>query len=153
VGADAIGVVSGGLDAAAVHAGVIGEVGAPEMLFVIPCTGGDFRTSVDSGLTATFEALQAYVPGMAEARSGAVVTVAPYGTDAATSAVGGGVTALTQHVAREVAGSGVRANVVSWTPQAERVDDVAFAAVYLASDASPTMTATTFDVAGMHSRL
>jgi NAD(P)-dependent dehydrogenase (short-subunit alcohol dehydrogenase family) len=90
---------------------------------------------------------------MAEARTGAVVTVAPFGTDAATSAVGGGVTALTQHVAREVAGSGVRANVVSWTPDAQRVEDVAYAAVYLASDAAPTTTATTLDVPGTHSRL
>jgi 3-oxoacyl-[acyl-carrier protein] reductase len=156
VGADAVGIVSTGVDAASLHAGVLSEVGAPDLLFVLPCTsgaGGDFRLSVDSGLTATFEALRAFVPSMAEARTGAVVTVAPFGTDAATSAVGGGVTALTQHVAREVAGSGVRANVVSWTPHAERVDDVAFAAVYLASDASATMTATTLDVAGTYSLL
>ncbi|GAA1516341.1 SDR family oxidoreductase [Dactylosporangium maewongense] len=149
VGADAVGIVSTGVDTASVHAGVLTEVGVPDLLFVVPCTGGGgFRASVDSGLTATFEALQAFVPRMAEARTGTVVTVAPFGTDAATSAVGGGVTALTQHVAREVAASGVRANVVSWTPQAERVEDVAFAAVYLASDAPPTLTATTFDVAG-----
>ncbi|MDG6109005.1 SDR family NAD(P)-dependent oxidoreductase [Dactylosporangium aurantiacum] len=156
VGADAIGVVSAGVDPASVHAGVLDEVGPPDLLFVLPCTtsaGTDFRRRVDSGLTATFEALQAFVPRMAEARAGAVVTVAPFGTDAATSAVGGGVTALTQHVAREFAETGVRANVVSWTPAAERVEDVAFAAVYLASDASPTLTATTFDVAGTHSRL
>ena len=156
VGADAVGIVSTGVDVASVHAGVLSEVGPPDLLFVLPCTtsaGADFRMSVDSGLTATFEALQAFVPRMAEARSGAVVTVAPFGTDAATSAVGGAVTALTQHVAREVASSGVRANVVSWTPHAERVEDVAFAAVYLASDASATMTATTLDVAGTYSRL
>lgn len=154
VGADAIGIVSAGVDAASVHAGVLSEVGPPDLLFILPCTaGGDFRVSVDSGLTATFEALQAFVPRMAQARTGAVVTLAPFGPDAATSAVGGGVTALTQHMAREVAGSGVRANVVSWTPQAERVEDVAFAAVYLASDASATMTATTLDVAGTYSRL
>lgn len=154
VGADAIGIVSDGGDVAAVHAGVLSEVGPPDLLFVAPCTrSDDFRVSVDSGLTATFEALRAFVPSMAEARTGAVVTVAPFGPDAATSAVGGGVTALTQHVAREVAGSGVRANVVSWTPHAERVEDVAFAAVYLASDASATMTATTLDVAGTYSRL
>lgn len=154
VGADAVGIVSTGVDAASVHAGVLSEVGPPDLLFVLPCTtSADFRLSVDSGLTATFEALRAFVPSMAEARSGAVVTVAPFGTDAATSAVGGGVTALTRHVAREVAASGVRANVVSWTPHAERVEDVAFAAVYLASDASATMTATTFDVAGPQSLL
>ncbi len=154
VGADAVGIVSNGVDAASVHAGVLSEVGPPDLLFVLPCTASaDFRLSVDSGLTATFEALRAFVPSMAEARSGAVVTVAPFGTDAATSAVGGGVTALTQHVAREVAASGVRANVVSWTPRAERVEDVAYAAVYLASDASATMTATTLDVAGPYSFL
>ena len=153
VGADAVGILSAGGDVASVHAEVLSEVGAPDLLFVLPCTNSaDFRMSVDSGLTATFEALRLFVPAMAEARTGAVVTVAPFGTDAATSAVGG-VTALTQHVAREVAGSGVRANVVSWTPHAERVEDVAFAAVYLASDASATLTATTFDVAGTHSRL
>ncbi|MET7423313.1 SDR family NAD(P)-dependent oxidoreductase [Dactylosporangium sp. NPDC005555] len=154
VGADAVGILSTGTDTASVHAGVIDEVGTPDLLFVVAGTGGaDFRVSVDSGLTGTYEALRAFVPSMAEARTGSVVTVAPFGTDAATSAVGGGVTALTQHVAREVAASGVRANVVSWTPHAERVDDVAFAAVYLASDAPATMTATTFDVAGTYSRL
>jgi 3-oxoacyl-[acyl-carrier protein] reductase len=154
LGADAIGILADGADAtamAAVRASVLTEVGAPELLFVLTCTaraGGDWQRTVDSGLTATFQALQAFVPAMAAARTGAVVTLAPFGPDPATNAVGGGVTALTQHYARQVAGTGVRANVVSWTPQSSQVDDVAFAALYLASDAAARMTATTLDVAG-----
>ncbi|WP_433058172.1 SDR family NAD(P)-dependent oxidoreductase [Dactylosporangium sp. CS-033363] len=158
-GAEAVGIVAaGGGDAAAmdsVRHSVLGELGAPEMLFVLACpavTGGWQRT-VDSGLTATFLALQAFVPAMAESGAGAVVTLAPVGTDPATTAVGGGVTALTQHYARLFAEHGVRANVVSWTPRAATVDDAAFAALYLASDAAASMTATTLDVAGTLMRL
>nr|BFE62259.1 SDR family oxidoreductase [Dactylosporangium thailandense] len=160
-GAEAVGIVTTGLehaDAAAMDAvrlSVLGELGAPELLFVLPCpqgTGGWQRT-VDSGLTATFLALQAFVPAMAESGAGAVVTLAPVGTDPATNAVGGGVTALTQHYARLFALSGVRANVVSWTPRGSTVDDAAYAAIYLASDAAARMTATTLDVAGTLMRL
>ncbi|WP_433217589.1 SDR family NAD(P)-dependent oxidoreductase [Dactylosporangium sp. CS-047395] len=158
-GAEAVGIVAAGAgDATAmdsVRHSVLGELGAPEMLFVLACpvvTGGWQRT-VDSGLTATFLALQAFVPAMAESGAGAVVTLAPVGTDPATNAVGGGVTALTQHYARLFADQGVRANVVSWTPRATTVDDAAFAALYLASDAAASMTATTLDVAGTLMRL
>jgi 3-oxoacyl-[acyl-carrier protein] reductase len=163
-GAEAVGIVAGGpggpggADAAAMDAvrlSVLDEMGAPELLFVLPCpyrTGGWQRT-VDSGLTATFLALQAFVPAMAESGAGSVVTLAPVGTDPATTAVGGGVTALTQHYARLFAAAGVRANVVSWTPRATTVDDAAFAALYLASDAAASMTATTLDVAGTLMRL
>jgi 3-oxoacyl-[acyl-carrier protein] reductase len=113
LGADAIGILADGADAtamAAVRASVLTEVGAPELLFVLTCTaraGGDWQRTVDSGLTATFQALQAFVPAMAAARTGAVVTLAPFGPDPATNAVGGGVTALTQHYARQVAGTRV----------------------------------------------
>jgi 3-oxoacyl-[acyl-carrier protein] reductase len=160
-GAEAVGIVTGGTDGAdaaamdAVRLSVLGEMGAPELLFVLPCpygTGGWQRT-VDSGLTATFLALQAFVPAMAESGAGSVVTLAPVGTDPATTAVGGGVTALTQHYARLFATAGVRANVVSWTPRPTTVDDAAFAALYLASDAAASMTATTLDVAGTLMRL
>ncbi|MGI5244190.1 SDR family NAD(P)-dependent oxidoreductase [Dactylosporangium sp. CA-139066] len=157
-GAEAVGIVSGGTDAAsmdAVRGSVFAELGPPEMLFVLPCTAGSggWQRTVDSGLTATFQALQAFLPAMAEAGAGAVVTLAPSGPDPATNAVGGGVTALTQHYARLVAGAGVRANVVSWTPRDATVDDAAFAALYLASDAAGRMTATTLDVAGTLMRL
>jgi 3-oxoacyl-[acyl-carrier protein] reductase len=159
LGADAVGIIADGIDANAmdaVRASVLSEVGAPELLFVLPCgppLAGGWQRTVDSGLTATFQALQAFVPAMAEAGAGAVVTLAPFGPDPATNAVGGGVTALTQHYARLVADNGVRANVVSWTPRASTVDDVAFAALYLASDAAASMTATTLDVAGTLMRL
>ena len=158
-GSDAIGIVADGTDAESmegVRTSVVIELGTPDLLFVLPCPmrpGGGWQRTVDSGLTATFQALQAFVPGMAEAGGGAVVTLAPYGTDPATTAVGGGVTALTQHYARLVADAGVRANVVSWTPRESTVDDAAFAAVYLASDAAASMTATTLDVAGTLMRL
>jgi len=159
LGAEAVGILADSADAtamAAVRASVLSEVGPPELLFVLTCTsraGGDWQRTVDSGLTATFQALQAFVPAMVQASGGAVVTLAPYGDDPATNAVGGGVTALTQHYAKEVAGSGVRANVVSWTPHSSAVDDVAFAALYLASNAAASMTATTLDVAGRLMRL
>ncbi|MEV6929943.1 SDR family NAD(P)-dependent oxidoreductase [Dactylosporangium sp. NPDC051485] len=152
-GAEAVGIVAEGTGAAAMDAvrvSVLTELGAPDLLFVLPCPGrsaGGWQQTVDSGLTATFQALQAFVPHMAEAGGGAVVTLAPSGADPATNAVGGGVTALTQHYARLVAGAGVRANVVSWTPRESTVDAAAFAALYLASDAAASMTATTLDVA------
>jgi NAD(P)-dependent dehydrogenase (short-subunit alcohol dehydrogenase family) len=158
-GAEAVGIVAVGSDAAAMEAirvSVLTELGAPDLLFVLPCPagpGGGWQRTVDSGLTATFQALQAFVPVMAEAGGGAVVTLAPYGSDPATNAVGGGVTALTQHYARLVAGAGVRANVVSWTPCESTVDDAAFAAVYLASKPAASITATTLDVAGTLMRL
>ncbi|MFB9182788.1 SDR family NAD(P)-dependent oxidoreductase [Dactylosporangium sucinum] len=164
LGAEAVGIVAasggqhGGGAAAmdAVRASVLTELGAPDLLFVLTCTnraGAGWHDMVDSGLTTTLQALQAFVPAMVEARTGAVVTLAPAGPDPASTAVGGGVTALTQHFARQVAGSGVRANVVTWTPRASIVDDVAFAALYLASDAAASMTATTLDVAGTSIRL
>lgn len=160
-GTEAVGIVTTGLERAdpealdAVRRSVLGELGAPELLFVLPCaTGaGGWQRTVDSGLTATFLALQAFVPAMAESGAGAVVTLAPVGTDPATNAVGGGVTALTRHYARLFAGTGVRANVVSWTPCAATVNDAAYAALYLASDAAARMTATTLDVAGTLVRL
>jgi 3-oxoacyl-[acyl-carrier protein] reductase len=158
-GTEAVGIVSCGTDAAAmdaVRSSVLDELGSPELLFVLPCPlggAGGWQRTVDSGLTATFQALQAFVPGMAEAGAGAVVTLAPSGADPATNAVGGGVTALTQHYARLVAGAGVRANVVSWTPRDATIDDAAYAALYLASDAAARMTATTLDVAGTLMRL
>ncbi|MFG2039165.1 SDR family NAD(P)-dependent oxidoreductase [Dactylosporangium sp. NPDC048998] len=158
-GAEAVGILAEGAGAAAMDAvrlGVLAELGRPDLLFVLPCpspSGGGWQQTVDSGLTATFQALQAFLPGMAEAGGGAVVTLAPCGPDPATNAVGGGVTALTRHYARLVADAGVRANVVSWTPRESTVDDAAFAALYLASDAAASMTATTLDVAGTLMRL
>lgn len=157
-GSDAVGIVAEGPGAAAmdaVRAGVLAEFGPPELLFVLPCPAraAGWQQTVDSGLTATFQALQAFVPAMAEAGAGAVVTLAPCGPDPATNAVGGGVAALTRHYARLFAGSGVRANVVSWTPLGAAVDEAAFAALYLASDAAAGMTATTLDVAGTLMRL
>ncbi|WP_432828219.1 SDR family NAD(P)-dependent oxidoreductase [Dactylosporangium sp. CA-092794] len=157
-GTEALGIVAEGTDAAAmeaVRASVLTELGAPDLLFVLPCPdrAAGWQHTVDSGLTTVFQALQAFVPAMAETGAGAVVTLAPRGPDPATNAVGGGVTALTQHYARLVADFGVRANVVSWTPCESTVDDAAFAALYLASDAAATMTATTLDVAGTLMRL
>ncbi|WP_238018786.1 SDR family NAD(P)-dependent oxidoreductase [Dactylosporangium sp. AC04546] len=160
LGAEAVGIVAepaaGAAAMDAVRASVLTELGAPDLLFVLTCTnraGAGWHDMVDSGLTTTLQALQAFVPAMVEARTGAVVTLAPAGPDPASTAVGGGVTALTQHFARQVADSGVRANVVTWTPRASIVDDVAFAALYLASDAAASMTATTLDVAGTSIRL
>ncbi|GAA3270184.1 hypothetical protein GCM10020218_011300 [Dactylosporangium vinaceum] len=160
-GAEAVGIVAERLDRAdaaamdSVRGSVIGELGPPELLFVLPgaLDNRSWQRTVDNGLTGTFLALQAFVPTMAEAGCGAVVTLAPVGADPATNAVGGGVTALTQHYARLFAAAGVRANVVSWTPCDSTVEDAAFAALYLASDAAARMTATTLDVAGTLMRL
>ncbi|GAA0723788.1 SDR family NAD(P)-dependent oxidoreductase [Dactylosporangium roseum] len=94
LGAEAIGILAGGVDAPAmdaVRASVLTELGAPDLLFVLTCTthaGADWQRVVNSGLTATLQALQAFVPAMAEARAGAVVTLAPVGADPATTAVG-----------------------------------------------------------------
>ena len=138
-----------------------------------------WRAVVDSELTSAFLTISAFLPDMADGRGGAIVTMAsaaarqPGGSSAAYAAGKAGVIALTRHLAKELAGEGVRVNCVS--PSAIENDkmrarmssqdrltlgaafplgrigqphDVAAAALFLASDASSWITGITLDVAG-----
>lgn len=80
----------------------------------------EWRTAVDENLTATFLALRAFVPGMAERGSGAVVTMASsagrlagMASPGAYAAAKAGLVMLTQKVAVEVGPAGVRVNCVA----------------------------------------
>ncbi len=139
----------------------------------------DWRADLDGNLTATFLTLRAFLPGMTARGHGSIVTMAssaarrPGGVPVAYAAAKAGVIALTQQVANEVAGAGVRVNCLApatvMTGRIEQVmpldrrrelaatyplgrlgrpDDVAQAALFLASDASSWITGITLDVAG-----
>ncbi len=139
----------------------------------------DWREDLDGNLTATFLTLRAFLPGMTARGRGSIVTMAssaarrPGGVPVAYAAAKAGVIALTQQVAYEVAGAGVRVNCLApatiLTGRLEQVippdrqrelaatyplgrlgrpDDVALAALFLASDASSWITGITLDVAG-----
>jgi len=139
----------------------------------------DWRADLDGNLTATFFTLRAFLPGMTSRGRGTIVTMAssaarrPGGVPVAYAAAKAGVIALTQQVAYEVAGAGVRVNCLApatiLTGRLERAippdrqrelaatyplgrlgrpDDVAQAALFLASDASSWITGITLDVAG-----
>jgi len=139
----------------------------------------DWRAELDGNLTSTFLTLRAFLPGMTSRGRGSIVTMAssaarrPGGAPVAYAAAKAGVIALTQQVAYEVAGAGVRVNCVApatiLTGRLEQVipldrrrelaatyplgrlgrpDDVAQAALFLASDASSWITGITLDIAG-----
>jgi 3-oxoacyl-[acyl-carrier protein] reductase len=139
-----------------------------------------WRATIDANLTATFLALQCFLPGMLERRRGVIITMAstagrlPGGAAVAYAAAKAGVVMLTRHVAKEVGPQGVRLNCIAPSAilteqhplrqaseeQRQRVaagfplgrlgfpDDVALAALFLASDSSSWITGVTLDVTG-----
>jgi 3-oxoacyl-[acyl-carrier protein] reductase len=140
----------------------------------------DWRSTVDSTLTATFLTLKSFLPGMVQRGRGAIVTMASsagrlpgLGAPAPYVAAKAGVVMLTRQVASEVGRHGVRVNCLAphtiLTEQVQRVapeewrekmaaaiplgrlgtpEDVALAALFLASDSAAWITGVTLDVAG-----
>jgi 3-oxoacyl-[acyl-carrier protein] reductase len=137
-----------------------------------------WRSVIETDLTSAFLAVHAVLPGMLE-RGGRIVTVAssagrrPSQANAAYAAAKAGVVMFTEHIAKEYAASGVRANCVApsivetatlrrhmSTDQldaiASRVPlgrvgqpaDVAEAVAFFVSDASSWITGTTLDITG-----
>lgn len=138
-----------------------------------------WRSVIDTNLTATFLTVRSFLPGMIARRHGAIVAMAsaagrwPSQASAAYAAAKAGVAMFSRHLANEVGQHGVRVNCLA--PAAiltERIqrqmpdaaqqqlaatfplgrlgtpEDVALAALFLASDSSSWLTGVTLDVAG-----
>jgi 3-oxoacyl-[acyl-carrier protein] reductase len=79
----------------------------------------DWRSTIDSNLTATYLTLRSFLPGMIERSRGAIITMSslagriPTPALAAYAAAKAGIVMLTRQVANEVAQYGIRANCVS----------------------------------------
>jgi 3-oxoacyl-[acyl-carrier protein] reductase len=95
-------------------------------------TDEEWDDVVQWNLTATFRAIQVFLPPMLERRSGAIVTMASNGArlldkplTASYVAAKAGVVQLTRHVAREVGPDGVRVNCVApGTTTSERIERI-----------------------------
>ncbi len=138
-----------------------------------------WRSIIETDLTSVFLAVHAVLPGMLEKGGGRIVTVAssagrrPSQANAAYAAAKAGVVMFTEHIAKEYATSGVRANCVapsivetaklrSRMPASQlaeigsrvplgrigRPADVAEAVAFLVSNGSSWITGTTLDITG-----
>jgi 3-oxoacyl-[acyl-carrier protein] reductase len=140
----------------------------------------EWRTAVDTNLTATFLTVKAFLPGMKERRRGNVITVSSAAAHRPTAqspvayaAAKAGIEALTKVLAAQAGPFGIRVNCLApetilternqqripaaiqeelikrhpiqrlGTPQ-----DVAEAAVFLASEQSSWISGVTLDIAG-----
>jgi 3-oxoacyl-[acyl-carrier protein] reductase len=146
-------------------------------------TPEEWDAAIRGNLSVTFLTLRCFLPEMVERGRGAIVTMAStaarlasgdrIGAPTGYAVAKAGVVRLTQEVAKEVAGHGVRVNCVSpSTILTERLqaripaerraqmtamhplgrlgtpEDVACAALFLASDCASWITGVTLDVAG-----
>lgn len=138
-----------------------------------------WREVIDTDLNSMFFTVRAVLPGMIEREDGRIVTVASSAgrrasrANAAYAAAKAGVVMFTEHIAKEYAGTGVRANCVSpGTVETARLrdhttdeqrsgiartvplgrigrpSDIAEAIAFLVSDASSWITGVTLDVTG-----
>jgi 3-oxoacyl-[acyl-carrier protein] reductase len=155
MGSEAIGVVAECADERCVHAvrdHVTAEFGPAQAVLalaggttrtrpVVGMTLDEWRSAIEADLTPMFLTVQAFLPGMLAARGGAIVTVGGPPTTQ------GAVAAFTRELAAEVGASGVRVNSLA-LGRNPRPDAVAFAALYLASDAAASINAATLAIAG-----
>ena len=139
-----------------------------------------WRATVDMNLTATFLTLRCFLPGMKERRRGTIITVSSAAarrthprTPIAYACAKAGIELMTQDVAAQLGGFGIRANCIAPEtilterttqripdemktklagehpiPRLGTVEDVAYAAAFLASDEASWITGVVLDVAG-----
>jgi 3-oxoacyl-[acyl-carrier protein] reductase len=138
-----------------------------------------WRSVIDSNLTATFLTVRSFLPGMMGRGRGSIITMAssagrlPSEASAAYAAAKAGVVMFSKHVANEVGKQDVRVNCLApssvLTERVKRLmpeetqkrvaamhplgrmgtpEDVALAALFLASESSTWITGVTLDVAG-----
>lgn len=138
----------------------------------------EWRQDIEQNLTATFLTVKCFLPGMLERGRGSVITMASAaarpagGSPVAYAAAKAGVIALSQQLAHQVGPQGVRVNCLSPSTilteenqgripdevlaqkyplgRLGAPEDVANAALFLASDASSWITGVTLDIAGGH---
>jgi 3-oxoacyl-[acyl-carrier protein] reductase len=113
--------------------------------FLLPYAGGfssftavdeidedEWRAVIDANLTATHLAVKAFLPGMKERRSGAIVTMSSCGgrmldklLTASYAAAKAGVIQYTRHMAIELGPHGIRANAIApATVSSERIQTI-----------------------------
>jgi 3-oxoacyl-[acyl-carrier protein] reductase len=139
-----------------------------------------WRASIDANLTSTFLTIKSFLPGMKRRSSGNIITISSAAarrahpqSPVAYAAAKAGIQMLTQHLAAQVGGSGIRVNCIApetiLTERATRLipdeqkrsmaeshpikrlgtpEDVARAAVFLASAQSEWITGLILDVSG-----
>jgi NAD(P)-dependent dehydrogenase (short-subunit alcohol dehydrogenase family) len=103
---------------------------------------GDWATAYEANLKPVLLCCRAMVPGMINrARGGSVINVSLLSTEALYAAFGGGVSRFSRALAMELAGDRIRVNLlqVPAGPSGEH-DDLAGAALFLASDLSASVT-------------
>lgn len=165
---------AGPVDVLAAFAG--GSTGPPQPIEDIE--DADWAEAVAANLTTTFATIRAVLPSMVERGRGSIITMAstaargPIAAPLGYAAAKAGIASLTRQVALQAAPHGVRANCLApSTIRTERLDrapdeqlqaiadrhplrrlgepdDVAHAALFLATDSSAWITGTTLDVAG-----
>jgi 3-oxoacyl-[acyl-carrier protein] reductase len=131
----------------------------------------DWRASVDANLTATFLTVKSVLPGMKQRGRGVIITMAsaasrrPHpGSPVAYAAAKAGIEIFTQDLAAQAGPHGIRANCIApekIPPDIKESlraqhpirrlgmpDDVARAALFLASDDAGWITGVVLDVAG-----
>ena len=139
-----------------------------------------WRASIDGNLTSTFLTIKSFLPGMKSRSSGNIITISSAAarrahpqSPIAYSAAKAGIQMLTQHLAAQVGGYGIRVNCIApetilterttrLIPEAQKKsmaeghpikrlgtpEDVARAAVFLASAHSEWITGLIMDVSG-----
>lgn len=145
-GGEAVGVVADVCDSDAIDRmrdEVERELGPTDIL--VPFAGGfgaytavqditeeEWRSIIDSNLTATFLTVKSFLPGMIEQRHGVIVTMSSNGgrfldvnLTATYAAAKAGIAMFSRHVAREVGQHGIRVNCVApATTLSERVERI-----------------------------
>jgi 3-oxoacyl-[acyl-carrier protein] reductase len=136
---------------------------------IVDIADDDWRADIDNNLTTTFVTVRGCLAGMVERGGGSVITMAsgaarqPGGAPVAYAAAKAGIVNFTQQAAVQVGPAAVLTDAMAVSVPEERQrqlvaayplgrlgrpDDVAAAALFLASSASSWITGVTLDVAG-----